>query len=349
MSVTVNDPYCVSEDPEMPFVSGALDPGEFQHHFSTCCRSSLPDTAGSIYSLAVIRVTRHKRGKRCLIEYDFLVERPGLPGETVTIIGKVRARGSARSRYRLLKSLWRAGFGDDSEDGISIPEPMGFIPEFNMWLQKKVPGIPATRLLTESDGVSLAGKIAAAIHKVHQTGISPKRSHTMADELRIIHERLPRIIDMNPAWARRVDLILHACDRLGATVPVTSPMVIHRDFYSDHALINKDRLYLIDFDLCCKGDPALDMGNFLGHIIEQSLRMYGDINTMRYQEKALEKQFLQLAGKRFRISLHVYKTLTLVRHIYISTRIPERRPFTEPLLVLCEKRLRATGHLESAI
>jgi hypothetical protein len=31
--------------------------------------------------------------------------------------------------------------------------------------------------------------------------------------------------------------------------------------------------------------------------------------------------------------------LTLVRHIFLSTRFPERRPWTEPLLDLCEERL----------
>jgi len=38
-----------------------------------------------------------------------------------------------------------------------------------------------------------------------------------------------------------------------------------------------------------------------------------------------------------------YTTLTLVRHIYISTQIAERRPFTEALLELCEQRLDTVG------
>ena len=34
-----------------------------------------------------------------------------------------------------------------------------------------------------------------------------------------------------------------------------------------------------------------------------------------------------------------YHTLTLVRHISISTQFPERQHTTEPLLELCEARL----------
>src|SRR2546426_9353652 len=37
-------------------------------------------------------------------------------------------------------------------------------------------------------------------------------------------------------------------------------------------IVNGERLFLLDFDLYCEGDPALDIGNFLGHITEQSLR-----------------------------------------------------------------------------
>jgi len=32
-------------------------------------------------------------------------------------------------------------------------------------------------------------------------------------------------------------------------------------------------------------------------------------------------------------------TLTLARHVYLSTQFPERIPFTEALLDLCEQRL----------
>jgi hypothetical protein len=35
----------------------------------------------------------------------------------------------------------------------------------------------------------------------------------------------------------------------------------------------------------------------------------------------------------------MYKTLTLVRHIFISKQLEDRRAFTEGLLELCEERL----------
>jgi hypothetical protein len=123
----------------MPSLAQALDPLAVQRQFEDC----LPTlTAGNKpFQLRAIRVVRHKPGRRCLIEYD--IERRG--AEAITLIGKVRARGPDHSTYHLIESLWNAGFGADSPDGIGVPEPIGIIPEFQMWLQYKAPGISATR------------------------------------------------------------------------------------------------------------------------------------------------------------------------------------------------------------
>src|SRR5207247_2408874 len=99
-----------------------------------------------------------------------------------------------------------------------------------MWFQHKVPGVVATRLLADARGVVLARRIAEAIHKLHQAGIPTHRRHTMADELRILRERLSLVAQMQPQWAERLEHLLDACDRLGASTPDPRPCGIHRDF-----------------------------------------------------------------------------------------------------------------------
>jgi hypothetical protein len=291
--------------------------------------------ANKAFQLRAIRVMRHKPGRRCLIEYE--IERGG--AEAITLIGKVRARGLDDSDCHLIASLWNAGFAADSPDGIGIPEPIGTIPAFQMWLQRKSPGTSATRLLIEPGGAELARRIAEAIHKLHQTGIPSARRHTMADELRILHARLPLVARMKPQWVNRLERILYACDRLGAATPEPLLRGIHRDFYADHVIVDGPRLYLVDLDLYCEGDPGLDVGNFVAHLTEQSLRTLGDPKALRDREQALEERFVDLAGEATRVAVRAYTTLTLVRHIYLSTQFTERRAFTERLLQMCEQRL----------
>ena len=161
----------------------------------------------------------------------------------------------------------------------------------------------------------------------------------MTDELRILHECLPRVGDAHPRLQRRLARLLTACDRRGASVAEPRSCGIHRDFYPAQVLLDGARLWLIDFDLYCKGDPALDVGNFIGHVTEESLRTLGDAEALQDREIAMEKRFVELTCESARPAVQTYTALTLARHVYLSTQFPERAPFTERLLELCEERL----------
>jgi aminoglycoside phosphotransferase (APT) family kinase protein len=202
-----------------------------------------------------------------------------------------------------------------------------------------VQGQVATDLLAAPGGEDLVRRIAEAAHKLHRAGVLAKRRHTMNDELRILHERLPSVARSEPQWAGRIERLLDACDRLGAGTLQPEPCGIHRDFYADQVIVGGARLCLIDFDLYCEGDPALDIGNFLGHIREQSLRSLGDPEALADLEVAMEERFVELAGEETRPAVRAYKLLTLARHVHLSTLFPERRSFTGSLLELCEEYL----------
>jgi hypothetical protein len=335
--VALIDPLGVTNDPAMSTLAAALDPAEVRRRFRGRLRRLTGENG--LTHLRTIRVTRYKPGRRCVIEYELEVERPDAAPEIVTLIGKVRRLRSGKSGYRLLSALWEAGFGADSADGITVAEPIGAVPEFRMWLQRKVQGQVATDLLAEPGGEDLARRIAEAAHKVHRAGVLAKRRHTMHDELRILHERLPSVARSEPQWAGRIERLLDACDRLGAGTLKPEPCGIHRDFYADQVIVAGPRLCLIDFDLYCEGDPALDIGNFLGHIREQSLRSLGDPEALADLEVAMEERFVELAGEETRAAVRAYKLLTLARHVHLSTLFPERRPFTGNLLELCEEYL----------
>jgi len=335
MSVFVSDVFGAAQDPKMPFLTHAIDPHMVQAQFDR----HLPPLNGcrSRFQVQAIRVVKYKPARRCLIEYRLRSD--GLPAPALVFMGKVRARGLDQHTHRLMRALRETGFSQDSEDGISVPEPIGMIPEFNMCLQRKVAGVSAAQLLSQEDGIQLARRIAEAVHKLHKADLPTRRRHTMDDELGILHERLPLVAQMEPQWSKRLERILEQCDRLGSSLVNPRRCGIHRDFYADQVLVDRSRLYLIDWDLYCQGDPGLDIGNFLGHVTEWSLRTLGDPQALLDRQQALEERFVQLTGEAARPALAAYATLTLVRHIHISSQFAERRAFTEPLLQLCEEQL----------
>jgi thiamine kinase-like enzyme len=316
-------------DEKMPFLADAVNLLRVEECFRECL------AIAKSCRVQNVRVMRHKIGRRCLIEYELI----NYAGEIITLIGKVRAKGTDFYSYELQKSLWEGGFADDSFDGISVPEPVGIIPQWQMWLQRKVEGEIATHFLSPSGSIEQAKLIAEAAHKLHQANIIPRRSHRMSDELRILHERIPLVMQQYPEWQERLERVLEASDKLGQNTPEPKRCGIHRDFYPDQVIVNNSRLYLLDLDLYCEGNPALDIGNFIAHIQEYSLRTFGNPQLLQEYENELIARFFELNSDDFLTAIQSYKTLTLVRHIYISTQFTERRPFTEALLNLCEQRL----------
>ncbi|HEY9767188.1 MAG TPA: phosphotransferase [Coleofasciculaceae cyanobacterium] len=323
MNCVVTDRFNIAQDPQMPFLQDVICPFKVKEIF--------PQHLA--FSLVQIKVIRYKPQKRCLIEYSFQGKNP------LVVIGKIRAKGTDIKSYGLQKQLWHSGFDNHSDDNISVPEPVGIIPEWEMWLQKKVPGELVINYLTTNKGVAVSQKIAQVAHKLHQVNIPPQRSHTMADELAILEAKLPLVWQDYPQWESRIKTILAKCRVLGASVPEYPVYGIHRDFYFDQIIVDRDRFYLLDLDLYCQGNPSLDIGNFIAHITEYSLRTFGNIKALQEREIALEKEFLQLTQAKDNRAITAYTTLTLVRHIYLSNQFPERRPYTEALLNLCEQRL----------
>ena len=337
MNVSVQDPFGVTKDQAMPFLASALNPKEMQERFNVCL-TRMTEDRGTV-DLKEIKVSRYKPKRRCVIEFKIDFKKPGAPPETMTLIGKVRSKHRCNTAFQRLDMFWNAGFKEDSQDGVSVPEPICYISEYHLWLQRKVPGQVATDLLMLPNAKRVVGKIAEAAHKLHLANLPTKRVHLMSDELQILQEKLPTLLEIKPHWSDRIDGLLEACSKLAANVPQPVLRGIHRDFYADQVIMDGKRLYIIDFDLYCQGDPALDIGNFMGHITEQSLRTLGNANALRDLERALEERFVELSGEKVRASVRAYATLTLVRHIYLSTLFAERQPFTETLFEICEKRL----------
>ena len=368
--ILVSDPFNSATDPALPTVAAALDPVRARAGL----KRQLPRLAGEdgVLKLAAIRVIRHKPGKRCVIEYDVRRIIGGEKAAKVTLIGKIRARRSGNEGYRQQEMVWNAGFDANSADGISVPEPLGVLSEFKMWCQRKVAGEVATKLLAGPKGVAVVRRIAEAIHKLHQANLPTEKTHTMADELRILRECFAKTAAMRPEWTGRIAKLQLACEGLGARVPGPKACGIHRDFYSAQVIVERGlqpaaslkqpevssihrdndcargsgvndalpgRLWLLDFDLFCLGDPGLDVGNFIGHVTEQALREHGDASALDEVESAMEERFVDLSGEAVRPAVRAYTTLTLARHVYLSTQFPERQHTTESLLELCEQRL----------
>ena len=334
----VVDPFGVSADPAMPWLEKALDPATVLGHLVP--NVDCLNTPNLVRELESIRVLRYKPSRRCLIEFELCLRLPGRPPQQISILGKARAKGVSHAGYEAYRALWSCGFDEHSADQVSVPEPLGVISELRMCLQRKVPGRRASGLLAGPEGVRQAQQIAAAALKLHRVSVRAPRRHTIGDELANLQERLAHVAQLKPESSKRLERIQGACRRLAESLPPPRPCLCHRDFYPDQVLIDGQRIWIVDLDLLSKADPCLDIGNFLGHMTELSLRQYRNASALDEQERALEECYVQQVGEAVRPSIRAYALLTLVRHIALSTQFEDRRWLTEPLMNLCEESLR---------
>jgi thiamine kinase-like enzyme len=239
----------------------------------------------------------------------------------------------------LNQALYSNGFDRGIKDGIQVPEPVGCLPEFQMWLQQGVDGTDLFEHLTGQHGLAYAHRVAEAAFKLHNSHVHVNRTHSLQDELVILERQLLQVAHSQQHWRDQIQNIIAACYSLQETAPLAKFTGIHRDFYHDQLLINEDKLYLLDLDLYCLGDPALDIGNFVAHIEEQCLRVFGNPSAFDTITEAIINRYCQLAKHNLRDAIAMYTTLSIARHIAISQRIRERNRFTNSIISLCETRL----------
>lgn len=327
-------------DSKIPQLSNALN--------CQVAQQKLSESLHKQVQLLSTQLIRHKLGRRALIAYQLKAN-----DQEVTILGKIRAKGLDRQTFQLQQALWQNSFPANSLDGLSVPEPLGTIPTWHMWLQRQVPGLSVTKLLGTPAGLRMMPRVAELSHKLHHSGIQSSKKHTIADEISILRDRMSHLARCCPHWANRLDALFLKCDRLGQSISDLSlpETLIHRDYYGDQILVDGDRLWLVDLDLCCQSHIAIDLGNFIAHIMEHSLRYYGNLYQLKFWTDSFLKAYLDQYQKQackisqvqhidpdaLHFAIKVYTYLTMVRHISISWQIPARQNWTECILEHCEQ------------
>lgn len=324
-----------TSDAALPALDAALDPEAAGRAFESSKRY-----AGAQVRVQRASLLRHKPGRRAVIAYDYAVSWPDGRTEAIAAVGKMRAARPPRTAYTLLRRLWQHGFDADSPDGISVPQPLAKVPALDLWLQRRVPGVVATSLLTTPAGVPLARRVVDAAHKLHRAGVAPERAHGPREELAVLDRLFDEVGQRETRLKAPLRALLDRCRRVAAELagPATG---IHRDFYADQIIVDGTRLFLLDFDLYCHGHAALDLGNFAGHLVEQALREPANAPALTAARDALEARHLADTGADGERPLRIYTALTVARHVALSTRLPGRAHTTAAVLDAAMGRLEA--------
>lgn len=310
-----------------------LDQAQDKEYLNGCLKG-LPN--GRSIEVESVAIKRLKEGRRALMEIQARILDCTGNQASVVLYGKVRFKGADEKTFNLNSYLYENGFDANSSDGISVPQPLALVPQVNMCLFLKAQGQSVMEHLAGSQREHYARQIIRSLNKLNQSGCSVTKRHTLENELAILDGRMSVLLHQFPQWVNRLLYLKYQYRNISKQLLSVNAVPIHRDFYHDQILIDKDRLFLLDLDTCALGDPALDVGNFLGHLLEHGVR--NPDFTVHYQpiEDVMVEEFLRLNPQVPSVQIKIYVFLTLVRQISISSQMPNRKWATEKILTRCE-------------
>lgn len=264
--------------------------------------------------------TRLKPGRRAMVHVS-------MPDGT-TALGKIRARRPDRAAPAIQRGLRNAGL--DGRSGVEVPKVIAAPDTFPAWFQKVVPGVPLGDLLETVDGIHAVGRAGRALAALHATPPQTDRRWTREDELAVLEKAVA-----GGPHAHLADLARHRLAAFG-----TPPEVgLHRDFYQDQVLIGAETVYLVDLDLHARGDPAIDLGNFLAHLTELALRRD---RPLAWSER-LGQAFLGGYASRGPLPgaerIDAFHWVSLARHVSIAERFADRQQTIPAIAQVCLERL----------
>lgn len=192
---------------------------------------------------------------------------------------------------------------------LAAPAALGYDTARRCLVQTRAGGVPFLELAGTKDflpALRLAGEALAELHGLPLVEGEAKR---LADHVaELMHPHPLELARRLPADQARIEGLLAALQaaeqRLARDV---EPRPVHRDFHLRQLFLDGRRVWLIDWDLYARGDPALDLGNFVMYL---ETRLDADIQVST--EAFLDGYFSRAADDIYpRIAL--YKALNYLR------------------------------------
>ncbi|MCC6406448.1 MAG: hypothetical protein IT453_04740 [Planctomycetes bacterium] len=150
------------------------------------------------------------------------------------------------------------------EGGFTCPPLLAHSREHAVLVFERLDARPLTIGLADTERFRRIGKNLRALQE--RTPSVYLALHGPRDEERVLvrmRERTLAIVGDEPAGA---EALLRRFTRVLGDVRASAPVVAHRDLHDGQFLVRGDELVLLDFDLLCLADSALDVSNLGAHL-----------------------------------------------------------------------------------
>lgn len=236
----------------------------------------------------------------------------------IPLIIKGYRKGHAAVAFTRYDAAYRALRGN----GVAAPEAIDLDAKYESIVLAHHSGVPLDVSLDSIDVFHRIGECLAAIQG--RAADFEITTFVSGDELGVIDRFSEKVLAAGLELPRKCEILR---DRLGELEPMLPEMVAglcHRDLHDRQFKLNADHLTLLDFDLLCRADVALDAANLLAHL---ALRQFqGMLGATPASVERCGKQFLEGLGRNeepgFWERLRFYQASSFCRLALVYTLRP---------------------------
>lgn len=237
------------------------------------------------------------------------------------VIGKFYADETGRRTFRVMREIARR-LRQGPEGPLAIPCALGYDPTSRLLLQVPASGTPFTRFAGRPGTQRAFRQAGRALACLHGLPLRLGRRTRLPDHVRTLIRPHPH--DLGAAFPEYRELVGSLLATIAARERAwrdrTDVTPLHRDFHLRQLFFDDrrgaGRVWLIDWDLFAKGDPAFDVAYFvvylrshLGARAERAVAAFLEGYTERRPSRALFDRlptweafnYLRRACRRFRL------------------------------------------------
>src|SRR5438034_636479 len=268
-----------------------------------------------------------KHGKRRTTLYDLDARAGGEPHiHHHQWVGKFYERkDDARKVATVLRALATIDCG--ARGGLLVPRVVDCHAPCGLLLLTYEAGESISKA-TARDGPSVLAAIGRALAVLHAAPVTPDGITGPAAVLGEVRRRIADLCARFPATAAALRRLLIGLERQARTMPATSSF-LHGDLGPSQLLWQQGRLVVLDFDDCTRGDPAMDLGNFLTQLRRLTLRKPGKLPDFAFLRRSILDAYQRWSSHDPDLAERVswYEQIVLLQKIHVlefdRTRHPE--------------------------
>src|SRR5437660_4221522 len=199
-------------------------------------------------------------------------------------VGKFYERNDdARKVATVLRELAANECG--ASGGFVVPSVLAYSASNGLLLLTYESGETITKAIVR-DGPGVLAAIGRALAFLHAAPVTSDGITGSADVLGDARRRIAELCARFPAKAAALRQLLIRLESQTPAAPATSSF-LHGDLGPSQLLWQHGRVFLLDFDKCTRGDPALDLGNLLTQLRRLTLRKPGKLPDFTSLRRAM--------------------------------------------------------------